>query len=91
MSEIQRWYFKCLGNLKFVRDDEVGGFVRYDDHARIVAEKDAEIERLREALVEITKKQGPYSRNQLEHADNCIERMAEVASKALNGEVWQDD
>jgi hypothetical protein len=43
----------------------------------------AEIERMREALQEISKKEGRFSMDPLEHASNCVEDMAQIAQEAL--------
>ncbi len=43
----------------------------------------AEVERLREALDEIAKGEGPYSIDPITHASNCIEAMKAIANKAL--------
>lgn len=42
---------------------------------------------LRDALREISKGQGPYSRDPLTHAGNCIEDMRGIALAALSMEV----
>lgn len=39
--------------------------------------------RLREALSEVTKREGAFSRDHLEHANNTIDNMAEIATRAL--------
>ena len=44
----------------------------------------AEIERLREALSEISKGQGAFSRDPLTFAKNCIEDMTKIAHDALS-------
>lgn len=36
-----------------------------------------------EALKEITKREGPYSRDNLTHAENVIDNMTKIAEKAL--------
>jgi hypothetical protein len=46
-----------------------------------------EIERLRAALKEIKKGEGPFDRDPLLHAGNVIEDMKEIASRALGEEV----
>jgi ElaB/YqjD/DUF883 family membrane-anchored ribosome-binding protein len=48
-------------------------------HDRLAAEK----KKLREALEEITKKEGRFSMDPLEHARNCVDDMAEIAQAAL--------
>ena len=40
-------------------------------------------ERLREALTEIARGTGPFSRDRLTHAENCIEAMKQLALDAL--------
>ena len=40
--------------------------------------------RLIEALKEIAKGEGPYTHDQLEHADNCIKAMKELANVAID-------
>jgi hypothetical protein len=42
--------------------------------------------KMHEALLEITEGAGPYSRDRLEHAANCIEYMKSIALKALPAE-----
>ena len=42
-----------------------------------------EVERLREALIEISVGAGPFSRNQLTFAGNCIHAMKNIAREAL--------
>lgn len=42
-----------------------------------------ENERLREALKEISKGEGPFSRDPLEHAGNVIDSMKNIATEAL--------
>lgn len=44
----------------------------------------AEVERLREALVEISKGAGPFSRDPLTFAQNCIDSMKQTAQDALS-------
>ena len=41
------------------------------------------LELYEQALREITKKEGPFSRDPAEHAGNVIESMAELADRAL--------
>ena len=43
------------------------------------------------ALKEISKGRGPYNRDPLEHAHNCIEAMTEVAKQALKLEYDPDE
>ena len=43
----------------------------------------AEVERMRNALQEIAKGEGRYSRDPITHADNCIEDMKKLAADAL--------
>lgn len=50
-----------------------------------------ELSRLRNYLSEIAKGSGPFSRDELTHADNCINAMKDLANKALRGEPWEDD
>jgi hypothetical protein len=46
---------------------------------------DAEkIERMRAALEEISRGEGPFSRDPLTHATNCIENMKQIARDALD-------
>lgn len=50
MSEIKRWDLEFLGDsmrAALIREPD-GKWVTYDDHAAIIAEKDAEIARLKE-------------------------------------------
>jgi hypothetical protein len=49
-------------------------------------EVDAELARLREALEEIAKGEGPYNMDPLKHAENCIKYMVQTATEALKGE-----
>lgn len=49
------------------------------------AEAEAEINRLMDALKEISKGMGRFSRDPLTHADNTIEDMKRLANKALEG------
>lgn len=44
---------------------------------------DAEIVRLRVALTEVAKAEGPFSRDRLTHATNVIESMVSIATEAL--------
>ncbi len=44
-----------------------------------IAERDA----LREALKEIARGEGAFSRDHLKHAENCIENMKVIAKQAL--------
>lgn len=44
------------------------------------------IEYYRKALDEISQGKGPYSRDPLTHADNCVNSMKDIAKKALNEE-----
>ena len=48
------------------------------------------VQYLEAALRDISQGNGPFSRDPLEHAGNCIDNMATVASLALNGE-WKPD
>ena len=51
-----------------------------DAHVRGLVEEN---ERLREAMREIVKGEGPYSRDPLTHASNVIEAMTKIARAAL--------
>jgi hypothetical protein len=51
-----------------------------------VEELEAEIERLRTALLKISYGEGRYSDNQLTHAKNTIQDMIDLAKEALDGE-----
>lgn len=42
------------------------------------------IEILKQALVEITKGEGAYSKDPLKHAENCINNMIKIATDALS-------
>jgi predicted nucleic acid-binding Zn-ribbon protein len=46
------------------------------------------IEELKSALSEIAEGRGPFSRDPLEHADNCIEDMKRIATEAIDG-TWK--
>jgi hypothetical protein len=46
--------------------------------------------RMRAALQEITRGAGPFSRDPLKHADNCIEAMKAIATGALEGD-WNPE
>lgn len=50
-----------------------------------------EIRRLMAYLSEIAKGAGPYSRDPLTHADNCIEHMKQMANDAINGLEFDED
>lgn len=52
-------------------------------HARI-RELEAQAAGMRAALEEISRGEGRYSRDPLEHADNCIENMKAIANAALS-------
>jgi hypothetical protein len=57
-----------------------------DTDARLIArapELVEEVRELREGLREIAKAEGPYSRDPLEHASNCIEHMQRIARALL--------
>lgn len=41
------------------------------------------IQKIRELLEEIAEGKGPYSRDHLQHAGNCIEAMKKCAREAL--------
>lgn len=49
-----------------------------------------QITRMRAALQEITRGAGPYNRDPLTHADNCIESMKSIATGALEGD-WNPE
>lgn len=53
-----------------------------------VRSRDDEIERLRDALTQITYGEGRYNTDQLTHAENTIEDMIGLATRALEGEAW---
>lgn len=40
---------------------------------------------LREGLEEIIRKEGPYNRDQHEHASNVIDNMSDIAERLLKG------
>lgn len=42
------------------------------------------------ALRKITKREGRFSHDQMTHAENVMDDMAEVAAKAIKGEEWDD-
>jgi hypothetical protein len=48
------------------------------------------IDYLESALRKIAEKSGPYSKDPLEHADNCIENMARIAQGALD-RTWDPE
>ena len=51
-----------------------------------------QVEYYRAALQEITKRMGRYSRDRLEHAQNTVEDMAQLAQDALEGTWdWNSD
>jgi hypothetical protein len=55
-----------------------------------VEQANKEIGRLRSYLLEISLGRGAYSRDHLEHADNCIRDMKAQAVKALRGDPWEE-
>ena len=59
---------------------------KLNTHCRREESEDAsgEIDRLRAALTEISKGEGAFSRLPIEHAQNCIENMKQIALDALN-------
>lgn len=61
--------------------DSINGKV--DGLLDIIAKLKADNDRLREALQEVAKGEGPFSRDQLTHAQNTIEAMKEIALNAL--------
>jgi len=63
-------------------ESEDGDYVLYSD----VAQLQAELARTKAALAEISLGMGAFSRDPLEHAENCIENMKEIARNALAGE-----
>jgi hypothetical protein len=61
--------------------------IRAEDYLRkLLAEAEAERDRLRDALQRITERKGRFSRDPLTHASNTIEDMAGIAERALQGE-----
>ena len=54
------------------------------DHVRTIAELRAEIERLEDALKEISKGEGRFSMDRQKHANNTIEDMIGLAKAALD-------
>ncbi len=48
----------------------------------------AQVRRMDAALREITRGAGPYNRDPLVHADNCIESMKKIATETLAGK-WE--
>ena len=61
-----------------------GNIKRWDDSCAMATE----IERLRDALTQITYGEGRYNTDQLTHAENTIEDMIGLATRALEGEAW---
>lgn len=55
-----------------------------------IEELGAEVKRLRDALREISKGKGPFHRDELQHAENVIERQKEIAKSALDGREDDD-
>lgn len=53
--------------------------LRWNAYDSLLAERDA----LREALKEIVKGEGAFSRDPLTHATNCIDNMKAIARRAL--------
>lgn len=63
MSEIKRYDPMSFGpENAYLTEDATGDVVKYDDHVAVVAGKDAEIARLREALEHLTRSAGEVSR-----------------------------
>ena len=50
----------------------------------------AEVARLRAALAEVAKGEGPFSRDRFTHAANCVENMKSIAEKALRDSADQN-
>lgn len=69
--------------------EEVLGALMPDEQPARVAELEAEVERLRGALREISKGEGTFSRDPLEHAENVIENQVDIAERALNNDTDQ--
>lgn len=55
------------------------------------ANAETEIRRLRAWLVDISKGAGPFSRDPVTHANNCIIAMKDDATRALAGEDYPND
>jgi len=52
-------------------------------NAELIVRAVNSLDKVEEALREIAKGEGPYNRDPLEHAANCIEHMKETARTAL--------
>ena len=55
----------------------------WDETGKRIAKLEAENKRLRDALKEIAKGEGAFSRDRLEHATNVIENAIDLAKQAL--------
>ena len=56
-----------------------GDYVSWDDYEYVAAENMV----VKKALQEISIGSGAFSRDPLEHAENCIDNMKEIAAEAL--------
>ena len=69
---------------KLLAEYEAGGVEQLlDVAASVLQHRDGENERLRGALLEIMKGEGRFSRLPIEHAENTIEDMKQLAREAL--------
>lgn len=75
--------------------DEYSGYLEAHPHFRLAAARIREMEqnnsRLLAYLGEIIQGAGPYSRDPLEHADNCINAMKQLAVDAIRGKPFGDE
>ena len=62
--------------------NDIGGMFFEEEARQIITAVNA-YEPMRTALAEIAKGEGPYSRDPLTHADNCIDAMKAIAVKVL--------
>lgn len=76
--------FTDRGSMRGVDADLITALVNaYHALRSHIAELEAKVKRYEDALNEIKLGEGPYNRNPLTHADNCIQAMKTLAEAAL--------
>ena len=81
---------KATNEVAVVRDLLSEAAYRGGEYVDTIDNQQAEIERLRKALQQISKGEGPFSRDPLTHASNTIDAMKAEAVEALDETAEQE-
>ena len=74
----------------FYSEAEAGAFAALPDLLAALDRAEAQRDALAEALRDVAKAEGAYSRDRLTHAENTIASMKAIAEAALSSGEWSD-